>query len=550
LVNALINAPVCASGDAVSTVVPTEIRYASEASAALVRRILPGDQTERRDPIPAEQAVGEVAGTAVGDVDGTLIRAEIGVPRELLTSLVLIDTPAVGEPRSEKSAAAFTVLSTAHVVLVVSDATGELSSAELSLIKQVRTWCPSVLVALTKIDLCADWRLVAERDRALLAEIGVSAPVVPVSAVMRSAAANTGDVELNAQSGFPDLLSWLAGETGRSSEEIQNRVAAVAVRVAAEELTLTLKAGLAESQPRSGADQLAAMRQAQVRMDDIRRHTTRWQNLLSDETADLVSDIEYDLRERTRKVLHIVDRAFDELDPARVWDEFALWLEEALTDAIEVNYRWLTDRAEWIAHAVAETFPPISGSAAPQLRLMDVASNATDRDDFQQPRIERFTLTQRMFTGLRGSYGGVLMFGLVTSLAGLTLINPISLSAGAVFAAKTIRDEGDARLKRRQSVAKSAAQRHVDDVFLRFSKECRDLVRATQRRLRDHFSDISQEMMSEVGAAQAAVQSGAVWRDRRGAELKQEMARVAEFYQRAGALISLRLDPGIRELTA
>ena len=38
-------------------------------------------------------------------------------------------------------------------------------------------------------------------------------------------------------------------------------------------------------------------------LDELRRCTTRWQYALADEVADLVSDIEYDLRERTRAIL-------------------------------------------------------------------------------------------------------------------------------------------------------------------------------------------------------------------------------------------------------
>ena len=37
----------------------------------------------------------------------------------------------------------------------------------------------------------------------------------------------------------------------------------------------------------------------------------------------------------------------------------------------------------------------------------------------------------KVVTGMRGSYGGVLMFGMLTSFAGLGMFNPLSLGAGS-----------------------------------------------------------------------------------------------------------------------
>src|SRR2546430_8878679 len=107
-------------------------------------------------------------------------------------------------------------------------------------------------------------------------------------------------------------------------------------------------------------------------------------------------------------------------------------------------------------------------------------------------------LTADLEFDLRDSYGGVLMFGLATSLAGWPLINAVSLGAGVLFAAKTIYDESGSRLKRRQQIAKSAAQRHVDDFFLNFSKDTRDLIRSLQRDLRDHLTDTAEQLRGEI----------------------------------------------------
>src|SRR5207302_199161 len=54
---------------------------------------------------------------------------------------------------------------------------------------------------------------------------------------------------------------------------------------------------------------------AQRAMEELRRHTSRCQTVLGDQMADLVADVEHDLRDRTRRVLREVDRIFDDADP-------------------------------------------------------------------------------------------------------------------------------------------------------------------------------------------------------------------------------------------
>jgi hypothetical protein len=522
LLNALLNAPVCAVGDASTPAVPTEIGYAHEPGAILV-----GHTRER---VPVETLAKELSARP----PGSLRRVEVGLPRDLLGSgLVLVDTPAIGDPRSPRTAAALDVLSDVHAVILVSDATQELQPAEIGLARHIRTWCPSLVLAMTKIDVSPDWREIAARNRAALSEAGVVADVLPVSATVRQAAAKAGDVALNGQSGFPELLAWVGEQASRPIERTRALAAAVSVRAAAVELVETLQTRLNAVSQDSGADQVTLLHQAQRRTEELRRQNVRWTNLLSDEITDLVSDAEHDLRERTRMLVRHIDKTFDEGDPAQIWPDFQTWLEDNLAEAVETNYNWVSDRATWIGHAVAASFGPRYGQA-PELPL--TGSGADSIPEVGTPKIERFKIGQKLFTGLRGSYGGVLMFGLVTSLAGLQLINPISLGAGVAFAAKSVKDEGGMRLQRRQALAKAAAQRHVDDVFIRFSKEVRDEVRLAQRRLRDHFTALSDELAEELTRQRELIIVGSAERDRRTQDVKREIDRLAALHRKAGAL--------------
>ena len=75
---------------------------------------------------------------------------------------------------------------------------------------------------------------------------------------------------------------------------------------------------------------------------------------------------------------------------------------------------------------------------------------------------------------MRGSYGGVLMFGMLTSFAGLGMFNPLSLGAGLVLGRKAYKEDMENRMLRVRNEAKTNMRRFVDDVSFVVSKESRD----------------------------------------------------------------------------
>ncbi|MDX3658450.1 dynamin family protein [Streptomyces sp. ID05-26A] len=536
LVNALLNAPVCAVGDDITTTVPTFVQHADTPSAALVRNASAGGSIfhtpTERIAVPIDQVTKQAAAQHV-------VRAEIGIPRALLDSgLVLIDTPGVGDTRSAHTASTFATLMQADAVLLVSDATGELTSAEMTLLKKVMEACPNVTVVVTKIDLVPSWRHVVERNRALLARAGIRAKLIPVSSALRLRAAKTGDQRLNTESGFPELVACVQSDIVASADLLARRAVAVVASSAITQLVTPLREELTTHDSSHTVATISTLQEAQRRVDELRRRSARWQNVLNDEMADLISDVEYDLRDRTRKILREVDKTYDEADPAIGWDKFEQWLEDNLNEAATTNFAWLMERAEWVAAKVARNFPVyredlIPGSVLPD-DLLEPASK------LEKPKIEPFSMPQKLFTGLRGSYGGVLMFGLVTSLAGMPLINVISLGAGALFGGKSILDESDQRLKRRQAAAKAAAQRHVDDFFMKFSKDVRDSGRHIQRSLRNHFSTLAEELqetlLESARSAKRAVQDDQTDRERRMRDGRKELDRLVTLYKRVQAL--------------
>ncbi|GDY31181.1 dynamin family protein [Gandjariella thermophila] len=564
LVNALLNAPVCAVGDDLTTTVPTIVEYSDTPSAALVRVPAPAPAPAvPRAPAASEERVSVPIDEVTRRIDrkdrekqGKVVGVEIGIPRKLLADgLTLIDTPAVGGPDSARHANTFTALDQADSVLLATEATTELSPAEIDLLRRVTKRCPNALVVLTKIDIAPAWRQVAERTRAQLAEAGLAVPVLAVSAALRLEAARTGDRALNAESGFPDLLASLQRDAGGKGDALARRTVAVVATAAIEEVAAALHTRASTVDSGRATVALSTIQAAQRMVEDLRQRTAKWQNMLADDMADLISDIDYDLRDRTRRILREADRAFSEADPAVVWETFGDWLEDNLAEAAEANFAWLVERSRWIAHKIARLFPVRDDLVlGEEFHVPDDLLDHLVR--LERPILERFTVGQKVFTGLRGSYGGVLMVGLATSLAGMKPINAISLAAGVVFGGKTVLDEGEARLKRRQAEAKSAVHRHVDDYFLKFSKECKDTARQVQRSLRDHFAALVEDLQARITAtaanAKQALQADADERNRRTTELNQELQRLTALYQRAHALAAppTALAGTRREITA
>ncbi|GAB3465955.1 dynamin family protein [Actinophytocola sediminis] len=550
LVNALLNAPVCAVGDDVTTTIPTTVEHAETPIAAVVadvpvtgrRAIGPAAGEPARVPVPFDQVATKALVTRRTDV-----HTEVGVPRELLAGgLVLIDTPGLGSGPA-RAATTFAALANADAVLMISDATRELCAAEFELIRKVVELCPTVTVVLTKIDIVPRWRRVAERNRARLAAAGLEVEVVPVSAAVRLAAARTGDQELNRESGFVDLVATLRRDVLGQGDVLASRCTAAMTTMVTQQLLEPLREQLAQARGGQLGGAHVQYRAAQRHLEELRKRSSRWQTMLGDEVAELMSDVEYDLRERTRRIIRTAEEFFEVADPARTWDEFADWLGDSLADTAEANFTWLVERFQWVSEKIArqvaleESIPDAS-----------VAEDLLEHiGDLRAPRVEKFTIGQQLFVGLRGSYGGLLMFGLATTLAGMPLINPISIGAGAAFGAKSVWDERGSRLKRRQAIAKSAAQRHVDDFFLSYGKESRDTSRLIQRRLRDHFSSVVEQVQAGIAEraveAKRAAEADLADRHRRTQQISQEVDKLVGLNQRIQALAT---PSGPRGLTA
>lgn len=541
LVNALVNAPVCPVDDDVATAVPTVVKHAETTTVTVVRPGPTPDAPPERTEIPVAKLAEYVSEAGAAGTTTALSYAEIGLPRRLLAGgLVLVDTPGVGGLGSAHGAATMSALPGADAVLLVSDAAQEYTQPELEFLDTARKLCPNVACVLTKTDLYPHWRRIAELDREHLTRAGIAAEIFPVSSALRLHAAATRDDELMAESGFRQLMDFLLNTVVAQADDLDRRSTSQDVLVVAEQLATQMRAELAvQENPEHVETLVAELTKAKERADELRQRTSRWQVTLNDGVADLQSDIDYDLRDRLRTIMRDAEQLVDDADPAVIWDQFAQWFHQQVASAASANFVWAAERARWLAAQVAEHFAAGADAAVPELRF-DHQGIAGKVDPLAQPEVESFGMGGKIFSGMRGGYGGMLMIGMATTVAGLGLLNPISLGAGLLFGGKTVRDERKRLLQRRQADAKQAVRKHIDEVTFQVGKDSRDMLRRTQRQLRDHFQALAEELSTSiaasVAAAQSAVKTTSAEREQRIRDLRAELERIDALGSRATAL--------------
>jgi GTPase Era involved in 16S rRNA processing len=540
LVNALVNAPVCPVDDDIATAVPTVVKYAETTGAALVREGESEDSTERT-AVPATQLVQHVSEAGNPGNKALISYAEVGLPRKLLSGgLVLVDTPGVGGLGSAHGAATMSALPSADAVLLVSDAAQEYTAPELEFLDAAMKLCPNVACVLTKTDLYPHWRRIEELDRGHLRKAGVKAEIFPVSSVLRLHAAKEQDAELMDESGFKPLVDYLLHKVVAQSDDLDRRSTSHDVLSVAEQLASGMKAELSILEDPEKVNALVEdLTKAKSRADELKQRSSRWQITLNDGVADLQSDIGYDLRDRLRTIGREADRLIDESDPAEVWEQFSDWFHQQISSAASANFVWAAERARYLAVQVAEHFAEGAEIAMPELRFDDEGI-AGKVDQLEQPEAERLGRGMQLLTGMKGGYGGMLMFGMIGTLAGFSVF--AGAPAGLLLGIKAVRDEKKRLLTKRRADAKQGVRKHIDEVTFQVGKDSGDMLRRTQRQLRDHFSALAEEMSTSISAsvqaAQNALKTNTSGREKRIRDLKAELARIDGMAQRAKALVS------------
>ena len=542
LVNSIVDAPVCPIDDVFATAIPTVIKYGVEPAAALVidspdedaPRVVPIDLRDLRNHVTEHAAIN-------GSLQG--VRVEVDLPQKILADgLVMIDTPGIGGTVRAHAASTFTLLPTADVVLVLSDASQEYTEPELSFLRQAATICPVVLCVMSKVDLEPHWRDVADANRQHLAAAGVEASIVPVSSSLHDLAVSVHDAELDQESGVPGLVDCLRNDLVEQTTQTMRRAAAAEAKAVSKHLALALQSELETLvRPGQAGRVVQSLQDAQAAATELSRRASRWQQVLNDGFTDIIGDVEHDLRERLRLVGREAEQLIDEGDPGEMWDTLSTWLADNFAEAVADGFVWAHQRCERVGTTVAEQFALDGELELPAFQVSNTVGVLNPIIGLDVIRSGHQTLPQRFVGSLRGSYGGILMAGVVTSIAGMALINPISIAAGLLLGGYSYRQEGEQRLERRRQEGKVAVRRLVDEAIFHVVKEARDRLVDVKRLMRDTYAltadEFKRSLRDSVESAKRGIAIEPGERGDRTAILTKQLGEVRQLVEKVDALV-------------
>lgn len=543
LLNSLLNLPVARVGDDESTVLATVVCHAEEPTAALV---VAGPDGQQRVPVEMadlKQDLRRAPAAAGRDV----LRVEVGVPSPMLKNgLTFIDTPGVGGHGQPHLSATLGLLPDADAVLMVSDTSQEFTEPELTFIRQAVEICPKAVVIATKTDLYPHWRDIVAVDNAHLRSAGLEVPVLPASSVLRGHAITLNDKELNEESNFPAIVKFLSDKVmSRETDRIRDHVVSE-IRAAAEHLRLSIDTELAALDDPDTREKLTAeLERRKAEAQAALQQTALWQQTLNDGIADLTADIDHDLRNRFRHITAHTEKVIDGCDPTLHWAEIGAELENAVATAVGDNFVWAYQRADALATEVARLFVEAGLDAVqlPEVSARDMGAGFGEFKSLARLEAKPIKAGHKVVTGLRGSYGGVLMFGMLTSFAGLGMFNPLSLGAGFLLGRKAYKEDMENRMLRVRNEAKTTMRRFAEDILFVVNKESRDRLRAIQRQLRDHYRGIadqtSRSLNESLQAALAAAKVEETERDTRIRELQRQLNILRQVIENTDKLVAV-----------
>jgi hypothetical protein len=544
LVNGLVGAAACPVLDDLATAVPTLVRHADTPGVMLIRQLDTG--AVQRARVPLDELVRYATESGNPANRERLAQIEVGLPSGLLgDGLVLVDTPGVGGLSSTQAAATMATLPAADSVLLVSDASQEYTAAEIEFLRQALMACPNVACVMTKTDLYPQWRQIADLNRDHLVRAGIQAPLYCVSSSLRWQALTTDDaslrVELNTESGYPPLVRYLRADVLAKADQLARRSTVNDVLAVTEQVAAGLRSEqVAAQDPQRAQEMIRELTTAEQRAIELKERSARWQQSLNDGIADLNADADYDLRDRLRAIVRDAEETIDAGDPTKTWEQLAAWVEQSAAHAASANYVWATQRARWLAGRVGEHFDQHRTQLLPALRI-ETADPLGSVRPLTMREAEALGVGRKLLTGVRGGYMGTLMFGMFGTLAGFALLNPLSIGAGVLLGRRAIVDEKKRVVAKRQSDAKAALRRYIEEVTFHVGKDSRDMLRGVQRTLRDHFTEQAEEMKRSVQellrAAEQSVKATKAERDARLAEINAELARLDQVAKQVRTLL-------------
>lgn len=514
LVNALLRADICPVDADVVTAVPTTIRYGVPPGAtAFVEAEDHPDGVIAQD-VPLSRLADVVGESFDGATRPAFREVEVRLDLRMLSGgLVVVDTPGVGGLESAHGEVTLAALASTDAMVFVTDASQELTGPEVGFLRQALQRCGQAVCVVTKTDLYPHWRRIADLNREHLARADLNLPVVAVSSFLRIRARSlTGQprTRVNEESGFSHLYDWLAAQIGAAkgrrveaaTQDIDFAHQQLSTEVRAEHLVLT--------QPNRTPEIMRHLQEAAQRRQALAARGANWQQTLAFGIEKLVSDIQFDLAGRLKKLLREVETDIDETDPKDTWDLIGPWLQRKTVGIAAANHDLMREKAEALAREVAQTFSlqadtPIGLAPSEHVTVLDdIELRELDDSATHTGRLGRYVVA-----GRTAALIPMMTFGLAGHLVIASVVGPLAVAAAVWVAKSLFSDERKRQLLVRRQGAKNAVRGYIDDVQLVLNKDCRDALLVTREELVTEFQGRADLLQASSDRAVAAARRAA-----------------------------------------
>ena len=247
--------------------------------------------------------------------------------------------------------------------------------------------------------------------------------------------------------------------------------------------------------PSAVAGAVAAIEQANARIEHLRGPGARWSVLVNDRISDLTTNVTHACAAGCARSPARWTSASRSLKKGDEWDEVTRtcrrgWPTRSTRAFVAVEQGDRSIRAEAV-ELLAEEQLDLGTSRATAGRRIDVASMWRDKSlDGDETRPKAF---KTGLTGARGAQGGVMMFGMMGSFlpgaaAVLIATNPVLLGAGALFGGMQLIEDRKRKVAQRRQSARQQVRQFIDDVQFEVTNELSGLIREAHREIRDEFT--------------------------------------------------------------
>ncbi|MCU1399049.1 MAG: hypothetical protein JWN62_2158 [Acidimicrobiales bacterium] len=540
LINALLGQELCPVDDDLATSAITLVRFGDEATAIVRRKDGDKDVSESVPVGSIKDWVSEIGNP--GNLK-RVERVEMACNSTLLKQgLVVVDTPGMGGLGAGHAAATLGFLPFADGLVFVSDASAELSAPEIAFLKQARELCPTVLFALTKIDLYPSWEKILELDRRHLAEAKIDVPIVAVSSALRFEALRRKDRDLNVRSRVPDVIARLnddvvqpakTGAANRAAVDASGIIDQVRSGFQTERSLLT--------DPAAAGAALKTLEDAKARLDHLRGPGAKWTQVVGDRVADLSSDVNFRFRGAARTISKQMDERIEQLSKGNEWDDLSRHIQSVVAEQVTYVFVDLEQGRHDIRAQVVDLIRDEQLELAPEAsynssydvselwqgKSLDTGSDRTSKRAFSTS-----------VTTIRGAQGGIYMFGMLGSFlptaAGVLLAsNPVLLSVGLLFGSMGLIDDRKRKVQARRQAARTQVRQFLDDVQFEVGNQIANLIKEIQRDLRDEFGERLAELQrtytDTATRAQADVQKSHAERQTRAGEIDAKVTDLGKY---------------------